>query len=148
MNRVKAHKYMEIAHAVARLSKDSSTQVGAIILGPSHEIRSVGYNGAPRGSAADESNDPRSARPEKYFWYSHGELNAITNAARVGTPLEGSTLLVTHPPCMDCARAICQCGIREVITVAPTLEFVQRWGEHMSRSRRLFDECGVAYTEL
>ena len=144
----KAAKYMEIAHAAARFSKDASTQVGAVIIGPAKEIRSLGYNGAPRGCDADEPSDPRNARPENYFWFSHAELNAITNAARVGTPLEGCTLLVTHPPCMDCARAICQAGIRQVVALRPGPEFIERWREHMARSQRLFDECGVAYEEI
>lgn len=147
MNLNKAKKYMEIAYATARLSKDSSTKVGAIVIGPTQEVRSLGYNGAPRGCTADE-DERATTRPEKYFWFSHAELNTITNAARVGTPLEGSTLLVTHPPCMDCARAICQAGIKHVIAARPTDEFVQRWGEHIARTRRLFEECGVTYTEI
>lgn len=149
MNRVKVKQYMEIAYAAARLSKDPSTQVGAVIIGPSNEIRSLGYNGAPRGCAADEAGDDRrDTRPEKYFWFSHAELNAITNAARVGTPLAGCRIYVTHPPCMDCARAIVQAGITEVITVRPPAEFVERWQEHISRTLRLFDECGITYIEI
>lgn len=145
----KARKFMELAYARARFSKDTSTKVGAIIIGPSGEDRSSGYNGAPRGCHADEAGDPRrEQRPEKYFWFSHAELNAITNAARVGVPLEGCTIYVTHPPCMDCARAIVQAGIKRVVTVRPSAGFVERWEEHMSRSQRLFDECGVAYEEI
>ena len=143
----KAAKYMEIAYAVSKLSKDESTQVGAIVLGGANEIRSLGYNGAPRGCTADE-DERGTTRPEKYFWFSHAELNAITNAARVGTPLAGSSLLVTHPPCMDCARAIVQAGITRVVTVRPPADFVERWREHMSRTQRLFDECGVEYLEI
>ena len=146
---IKDHKYMELAYARARFSKDTSTKVGAIIIGPSMEDRASGYNGAPRGCKADEAGDARgTARPEKYFWFSHAELNAITNAARVGVPLEGCTIYVTHPPCMDCARAIVQAGIKRVVTVRPSAGFVERWEEHMSRSQRLFDECGVAYEEI
>ena len=145
----KDQKYMEIAYAISRLSKDPSTQVGAVIIGPTQEVRSLGYNGAPRGCFADEAGDERrDNRPEKYFWFSHAELNAITNAARVGTPLAGSSLVVTHPPCMDCARAIVQAGITRVITVRPPAAFVERWREHMSRTQRLFDECGVEYLEI
>lgn len=145
----KDHKFMELAYARARFSKDPSTQVGAIIVGPAMEDRSSGYNGAPRGCFADERGDARrEVRPEKYFWFSHAELNAITNAARVGVPLEGCTIYVTHPPCMDCARAIVQAGIKRVVTVRPSAGFVERWKEHMSRSQRLFDECGVAYEEI
>ena len=148
MNLIKAIKYMEIAYATSRLSKDTSTQVGALIIGPSHEVRALGYNGAPRGCSADELSDVRSVRPEKLYWFSHAELSAITNAARVGTPLEGSTLLVTHPPCMDCARAICQAGIKEVIAVKPSDEFNRRWSDHIVRTKQLFEECGVLYLEI
>ena len=133
---------MEVANAVAKLSKDTSSKVGAVVLGPGYEVRSVGYNGAPRGCSADE--DARGVtRPEKYFWFSHAELNTITNAARVGIPLAGSTIVVTHFPCMDCARAIVQAGIVRVVTNQPDPQFAQRWDEHMKRARQLFEECGV-----
>lgn len=142
MNEQKARKYLAIATSVAQLSKDSSTKVGALIIGATGEVRSLGYNGAPRGCAADE--DYRgTTRPEKYFWFSHAELNAITNAARVGTPLGDSVLVVTHAPCMDCARAIVQSGIKEVWCPEPSDEFMERWAEHLSRTCELFEECGV-----
>lgn len=147
MNHNKAHKYLEIARAVAYLSKDTSSKVGAIVVGPSNEVRSLGYNGAPRGCAADE-DERGQTRPEKYFWFSHAELNAITNAARVGTPLEGSSLIVTHPPCMDCARAIVQAGINKVFVPKWDSDFNNRWHDHISRTLRLFDECGVEFHVL
>lgn len=139
----KLQKYMGLAAAISGLSKDRSTQVGAVVIGTTGEVRSMGYNGAPRGCNADEAGDPRSERPEKYFWFSHAELNAITNAARVGTPLAGSSIVVTHFPCMDCARAIVQAGIVRVVTQEPTLEFWGRWKEHIMRTKQLFAECGV-----
>ena len=143
----KAAKYLELAYAAAKFSKDASTRVGAIIVGATGEVRSLGYNGAPRGCAADE--DQRGLeRPEKYYWFSHAELNAVTNAARVGTPLDGATLVVTHPPCMDCARAIVQAGIKQVFVPEWSAEFHSRWHEHIIRTRQLFDECGVEYTVL
>jgi dCMP deaminase len=140
----KLTKYMEIVDATAKLSKDASTKVGALILGPSFEVRSIGYNGAPRGCSADE-DERGTTRPEKYFWFSHAELNAITNAARVGTPLDNCSLLVTHPPCMDCARAIVQAGIVCVIARDPGAEFLERWIEHTRRTQALFKECQVDY---
>lgn len=142
MTPAKATKFLRIAEAIAhQFSKDRSTKVGAVIVGKGNEVLSLGYNGSPRGCAADE--DERSERPEKYFWMSHAELNAITNAARVGTPLEGSSLIVTHMPCMDCARAIVQAGIKAVFCPAPTGEFADRWLSHIERTERLFKECGV-----
>lgn len=138
-------KFIAIADAVAQLSKDRSTKVGAIALGPSGEIRAMGYNGFPRG--CDDSVEARHVRPEKYFWTEHAERNLVFNAARVGVPLEGCTLIVSGLyPCMDCARAIVQSGIREVI--APSVDTDPRWADHAKRSRELFTECGVTVHEL
>jgi dCMP deaminase len=141
----KAYKYLEVARVIAQnFSKDQSTKVGCVIVGPSGESRAWGYNGSPRGCVADE--DERGVgRPEKYYWLSHAELNAITNAASIGTPLKDSTLIVTHPPCMDCARAIVQAGIKEVWAASPSHEFKDRWHEHTKRTHQLFGECGVSY---
>lgn len=136
-------KYLEIVDEISNLSKDPSTKVGALILGPAFEVRSIGYNGAPRGCSADEDN--RNQRPEKLFWFSHAELNAVTNAARVGVPLDGCALLVTHPPCMDCARAIVQAGIVCVVARNPGADFLERWVEHARRTQALFEECQVDY---
>jgi dCMP deaminase len=72
-------------------------------------------------------------------------MNAITNAARVGTPLDGSSLVVSHPPCMDCARAIVQAGIKHVFCPTPDDDFVARWQEHIRRSEALFKETGIEY---
>lgn len=147
MNVGKARKYVAIAEAVAALSKDSSTKVGALIIGQTHEIRSLGYNGAPRGCSADE-DERGEVRPEKYFWMEHAERNAIFNAARVGTPVEGCSLVVTAPPCMDCARAIVQAGIRHVIWKTPDESFAARWAEHSARVLALFDECGITWETI
>jgi len=134
---------MGVAAANAQLSKDSSTKVGALIVGKGGEFIASGWNGAPRGCSADEVGDTRGERPEKYFWFSHAEANAITNAARVGTPLAGGTMVVTHFPCMDCARSIVQAGLVKVVTKQPDAGFAERWEAHISRAMRLFDECGV-----
>ena len=135
------HKYLPVAISIAQLSKDISTKAGAVILGPDKEVRSIGYNGAPRGCKADE--DHRSERPEKLFWFEHAERNAIYNAARVGTPLAGSTMVCTHYPCMDCARAIIQAGIRKVVVPEPDQAFYARWAKDIVRANELFQECGV-----
>ena len=45
----KWHKrFMEVAELVSTWSKDPSTKVGAIVVGPDREIRSTGYNGSRR----------------------------------------------------------------------------------------------------
>ena len=98
--------YLDICKVVAARSKDPNTQIGCVIAGPAHEIRSTGYNSLPRGIRDDVPE--RLERPTKYLWMEHAERNAIYNAARCGTPLEGCTLYVEIMPCMDCGRAIVQ----------------------------------------
>jgi dCMP deaminase len=137
-------KFLPIAKAIAGLSKDRSTKVGAIAVGPSGDIRAMGYNGFPRG--CDDNNEAKHARPEKYLWTEHAERNLIFNAARVGVPLEGCTIVVSGLyPCMDCARAIVQSGIRKVI--APTMPISSRWADQAGFAKQLFDEVGVEVIE-
>lgn len=140
-------RFMPIAQAVALLSKDKSTKVGSLILGPDYEIRSTGWNGAPRGCNADE--DTRfQEREEKLWWVSHSEANAIAQAARVGTPLSGCTVVVTRPPCMDCAKLIVQAGILRVINLKGDQAFEDRWLHDMKRTRALFKECRIQHVEI
>lgn len=105
--------FMAMLGPVASRSKDPNTQIGCIITGPDHNIRSTGYNSFPRGIRDDVPE--RLERPEKYMWIEHGDRNAIYAAARVGTPLEGCTMYLPGLPCMDCGRAIIQVGIVEVV---------------------------------
>lgn len=105
--------FMSLCYLVAMRSKDTSTKSGCVIVGPGKEILSTGYNSLPRGM--DDSLEERYQRPLKYEFFEHCERNAIYNAARNGVSLLGSTLYVNWLPCMDCARAIIQAGISEVV---------------------------------
>lgn len=105
--------FLNLAANVALKSKDESSKIGVVIVGPGHEIRSTGYNGFPRGMNDD---DPaKQARPMKYKYFEHAERNAIYNAARFGAPVEGCTMYCLWPPCSDCARAIIQAGIVKLV---------------------------------
>ncbi len=110
-------RMLEMATMVASWSKDKSRKTGCIITGPNREIRSTGYNGFPRGVV--DSTPARHVRPAKYLWTEHAERNAIYNAARCGTPLDGCTIYLPWYPCAECARAIIQCGITTVVGVEP-----------------------------
>src|SRR5882724_1578597 len=100
-------RFLDLARHVGQWSKDQSRQVGCVIVGPSREIRAIGYNGFPRG--ADDSPDSlRNTRPNKYLWTEHAERNAIYQAARIGITVSGCTMYLPWFPCMDCARAIVQ----------------------------------------
>ena len=135
--------YLAVCRSVALRSKDPSTQIGCVIVGPAHEIRSTGYNSFPRGIA--DTVPERLERPEKYLWIEHAERNAIYNAARAGTPLQGCTIYVEVTPCMDCARAIVQAGIARVIVDADRMQRYssKRYDEEFKKVKVLFKEAGI-----
>jgi dCMP deaminase len=135
--------YLDICKVVAARSKDPNTQIGCVIAGPAHEIRSTGYNSLPRGIRDDVPE--RLERPTKYLWMEHAERNAIYNAARCGTPLEGCTLYVEIMPCMDCGRAIVQAGIGQVVISGARMSQYTSdyYDEHFRNVEVLFHEAGV-----
>ena len=135
-------RFLDVAKAMANKSKDPSTKVGAIVLDTDLDIRSTGWNGAPRGSRADMDSRFQD-RTEKLHWVAHAEANAITNAARRGHGILGCTLVVTHAPCMNCAKLIVQAGLTLVMAPRPDAAFEARWKEDMHRAQVLFNECGV-----
>lgn len=106
--------FMGIALLSAQRSKDSNTQVGACIVSQDNKILSVGYNGMPTGCDDDRMPWGRegSKLETKYPFVCHAELNAILN--REGS-LKGGRLYVTLFPCNECAKAIIQSGIREIV---------------------------------
>lgn len=132
---------MTLAKAVALRSKDPNTKIGCVIVGPANEIRSTGYNSFPRG--INDNVPERLERPEKYFWVEHAERNAVFNAARCGTSLEGCTIYVPWYPCIECARAIVQAGIKKVVCYEIGTENPQKWAESFMRSQVLLTEAGI-----
>ena len=133
-------RYFKLARHVAEWSKDPSTRVGCVIVSASNEIRSVGYNGFPRKV---EDAPERLSRPEKYSWIEHAERNAIYAAARAGVPLDGCKMYTDWFPCVECARAIVQVGIRELFCREPDWTNAQ-WGESFRVSRSMLEEAGTA----
>lgn len=105
--------FMGVAKLSALRSKDPNTQVGACIVSPEHKILSMGYNGFPLGCSDEEFTWEREGEDNKYFYTTHSELNAILNYR--GGSLEGALMYVTLFPCNECAKAIIQSGIREII---------------------------------
>jgi dCMP deaminase len=135
--------FLEIAEQVKLKSKDQSTQIGAVIVGKDKEIRSTGYNSFPRG--LDDNRPERQERPIKYFYFEHAERNAIYNAARVGIPLDGSSIFLTSGlPCADCARAIINSGIKRVYCKREcTTKNKEKWMESQEIAYKMLEECGV-----
>jgi dCMP deaminase len=133
--------FMEIARVVSMRSNCLKRRVAAIIV-KDKRIISTGYNGTPRGTTnCNEGGCPRCARlapsgtglAECYC--SHGEENAITQAAYHGVALKGASIYSTFSPCLICTKMIINAGIEEVVYNA-----AYPLGES---SLRLLEESGV-----
>ena len=108
--------FMGVAKLSALRSKDPNTQVGCCIATPDNRIASLGYNGLPYGLSDEDftwENRDSTQLECKYWYVCHSELNAILNYR--GESLKGCRLYVTLFPCNECAKAIIQSGIKEVI---------------------------------
>src|SRR3989344_3179199 len=105
--------FMSMVYLAASKSKDERTHIGAVVVGTNKEVVSLGYNGFPRG--VNDNVSKRQKKPEKDFWFEHGERNAIYNATLIGASLKNCKMYTNGIPCADCARGIIQSGILEVI---------------------------------
>lgn len=107
--------FMGVALLASMRSKDPNTQVGACIVSPDNIILSTGYNGMPTGCSDDEFPWSREGEfaETKYPFVVHAELNAILNAH--GRDLRNAKLYVALFPCNECAKAIVQAGMKEII---------------------------------
>ena len=135
--------FMGIATLSGMRSKDPNTQVGACIVSQDNKILSMGYNGFPTGCSDDEFPWARDGEEldTKYVYVTHSELNAILNYR--GGSLEGAKLYVSLFPCNECAKAIIQSGIKEVIFAS------DKYADTPSvvASKRMMDAAGVHYRQ-
>lgn len=132
-----------LAKQMAALSKDTSTKVGAVIFDNKRRLISGGYNGFARG--VEDTPGRIADRETKLKLTLHAEKNAILFAA---APLDGATIVVTHPCCSQCAAQVIQAGIKHVIWQRPSAEFVSRWKADMVLTLMQFREAGVEVTEV
>ena len=132
-------RFFSLAQHVSSWSRDPSTRVGCVIVGPTNEVRALGYNGLPRNI---EDLEGRFQRPNKYAWVEHAERNAIYAASRIGVPLNGCKMYVSWFPCVECARAALQVGIAEIIASEPDWQS-PHWGNQFILARELLAEGGI-----
>lgn len=133
-------KFMDMTKLAASWSKDRSRKVGAIIVDVDNNIIATGYNGQPRG--CNDELEERHQRPTKYLYTEHAERNCIYSAARNGTRLKGTHMILMWFPCADCARGIIQSGIEKVVCKEPDYND-PIWGESFKASLQMFKESGV-----
>ena len=136
--------FMGIAILASKRSKDPNTQVGACIVSPDNIIISTGYNGMPKGCSDDEFPWARTGEEidTKYPFVVHAELNAILNAN--GRDLRGSRLYVALFPCNECAKAIIQSGVKEVLYLS------DKYSGTMGNlaSKKMLQVAGVNYIRM
>lgn len=110
-----------------------SFQIGASCFKPNRKIGCVivknkrivttGYNGAPagiktcveRGECLRKKVGVESGTHAELCYAVHAEQNAIIQAAKLGSSIEGATLYCTHQPCVLCAKMIVNAGIKRVV---------------------------------
>jgi len=128
--------YMDVAERFAKLSSAKRLQVGAIVV-KDDRIISIGYNGMPSGwtnecentvfvlgddvlgtdmvglgyNQTDNGNWFKSKTKPQVI---HAEANAIAKLAKCTESGDGSTMFLTHAPCIDCAKQIYTAGIKKV----------------------------------
>ena len=134
--------FMGVAMLSGMRSKDPNTQVGCCIVSQENRILSMGYNGFPVGCSDDEfpwEREGDSPLETKYVYTTHSELNAILNYK--GGSLAGAKLYVSLFPYNECAKAIIQCGIKEVIYDS------DKYADTPSviASKRMMEAAGVQY---
>ena len=132
---------MSIAILSAMRSKDPSTQVGACIVNDDKKIISMGYNGMPHNCHDDEYPWERGeGLDSKYLYVCHAELNAILNCT---ASVKDCSVYVTLFPCNECAKAIIQSGIKEIVYMCDKYADT----EGVKASKRMFDSAGVIYRQ-
>ncbi len=108
------------------------------------KIVGVGYNGFPIGCNDDELPWDREGDflDTKYPYVCHAELNAILNS--ISRDLRGSSIYVALFPCNECAKAIIQSGIREVVYLSDKYAH----SDIVKASKRMMDQAGLSYRQL
>lgn len=140
--------FMGIAKLSSLRSKDPNTQVGCCIVSDDNRILSVGYNGAPNGFDDDQFPWGREGKrlETKYMYVCHSELNAILNYRGNTMDMQGAKIYVRYFPCNECAKAIIQSGIKEVI-YSHSYDYDDHTDE-MKASIKMFEKCGVSYRKF
>ncbi len=147
--------FISLALENARMSKDPATQAGPVIVGPDREVRSMGYNGLPRGIA--DTPQRLQDKDLKRSLIVHAEMNAILNAARIGVSTRGCTLYLAltddsgqvwgGAPCTRCTVEIIQAGITEVVA-KPFKNQTSYWTDSVEQARALLQEAQIQYREV
>lgn len=117
-------RFMEMAEVIAGWAScyQKDRKIGAVIV-KNKRIVTTGYNGAPagiktcveRGECLRKKLGIASGTKHEICYAIHAEQNAIIQAAKLGSSIDGATLYCTHQPCVICAKMIVNSGITRVV---------------------------------
>jgi dCMP deaminase len=148
---------LRLALNTARRSFDPATKVGAVITSSGGRIQAIAHNRFPTLLACtpERLND----RPTKLKYMVHAEMAAVHNAAHGREQLSGSTLHLAAtddtgliwggPPCMACALALIDLGIKRIVTYpGKPADIPWKWRENVAEAKEMLFEARVAYEEF
>lgn len=128
------------AFSISQQSKDDSTKVGCVIMTNNLMAVASGFNSFPRG--VDVLIPSRHARPAKYDWTVHAEMNALAECNTLGIRTGGCYLFCTQIPCPTCMGMIIQCHISKVICPNPS-QLAEKWIQGSIISKKMAEESGI-----
>jgi len=133
--------FFKICCSVSTKSPCLSRKIGAILV-RDHSVISTGYNGPPRGVPHCENECPRyllgyaSGTHMELCPAQHAEENCISNAARLGVSVLGSTLYMNSIlPCKNCFGTLINAGIVEI--VVNKLKFYDKYTEFLANNSHI-----------
>ena len=117
--------YIEMCLTLAKLSNCPRRKFGTLLLDPKRNlILGTAYNGGPRGGGElcggtvclrDTLGVTSGTRME--VGCHHSEMNAVCNAARVGTAIEGAWMITNGEPCEMCSKYLLHAGVAKIVVV-------------------------------
>ena len=134
--------FFDLCREAGESSTDPDTRVGCVVI----KRAAVLVRGCDTSPWSADPKGERSVRPDKYAWIEHAERNAIYSAARTGIALAGASIYVELMPCTDCARAIIQAGIIEVIIAEERMVRYQsdKYSDQHALAELMLREAGVS----
>ncbi len=136
--------FMTLANQVASRATCLRRAVGAVIV-KDRRILSTGYNGVPTGithcaevGCLREQLGVPSGQRHEICRGLHAEQNAIIQAARFGTDIDGASIYVNTQPCVVCAKMLINAGIKEIVYQNPYPDEL---------SQQMLEESGVTVRE-
>lgn len=135
--------FMEITRAVAKRATCDRGRSGCVIA-RDRQILVTGYVGSPKGMPhCDEIGHQMKIvthedgqQTQHCLRTTHAEQNAIVQAAKLGVPIEGTTLYCKMTPCSTCAKMIINAGIARVVC--------EKQYHVGKESEKMFRQVGIA----